>query len=103
MPLLIVHPGQPEPRRVSRLVETVDLAPTLAEMSGLPEFTGASGRSLVGLIQTAAEDRLRVKKALEVYGDVRDSDYYTFSVRYEAIEQAYRGLVNDPGGMHPKG
>ena len=54
-------------------------------------------------LQTAADDRLRVKKALEVYGDVRDSDYYTFSVRYEAIEQAYRGLVNNPGGMHPKG
>jgi hypothetical protein len=54
-------------------------------------------------LQTAAGDQLRVKKALEVYGDVRDGDYYTFSVRYEAIEQAYRSLVNDPEGMHPKG
>jgi len=54
-------------------------------------------------LQTAVEDQLRVKKALEVYGDVRDRDYYTFSVRFEAIEQAYLGLLNDPAGMHPKG
>ena len=42
-------------------------------------------------------------KALEVYGDVRDRDYYTFGVRDEAIEQAYLGLLNNPAGMGPKG
>jgi len=54
-------------------------------------------------LQTAPEDQLRVKKALEVYGDVRDRDYYTFSVRLEAVEQAYLALLNNPAGMHPKG
>lgn len=54
-------------------------------------------------LQTAVEDQLRVNKALEVYGEVRDRDYYTFSVRFEAIEQAYLGLLNNPAGMHPKG
>jgi hypothetical protein len=54
-------------------------------------------------LQTSVEDQLRVKKALEVYGDVRDRDFYTFSVRFEAIEQAYLGLLNNPVGMHPKG
>lgn len=53
-------------------------------------------------LQTAPEDRLRVKSALEVFGDVRDRDYYTFSVRFEAIEQAYLGLLNNPAGMDPK-
>jgi len=53
-------------------------------------------------LQTAPEDQLRIKKALEVFGDVRDRDYYTFSVRFEAIEQAYLGLLNDPAGMAPK-
>jgi len=53
-------------------------------------------------LKTAPEDDLRSKKALEVYGDVRDRDYYTFTVRFEAIEQAYLGLLNDPGGMGPK-
>lgn len=52
-------------------------------------------------LETAPEDRLRVKRALDVFGDVRDQDYYTFSVRYEAIEQAYRGLLNNPGEMQP--
>ncbi len=54
-------------------------------------------------LQTSAEDQLRVKKALEVYGDVRDGDYYSFGVRYEGVEQAYLGLLNNPEGMHPKG
>lgn len=54
-------------------------------------------------LQTSVEDQLRAKKALEVYGDVRDQDYYTFSVRFEAVEQTYRGLLNNPAGMHPKG
>lgn len=53
-------------------------------------------------LQTAPEDRPRVKRALEVFGDVRDRDYYTFSVRFEAIEQAYLGLLNNPAGMDPK-
>lgn len=52
-------------------------------------------------LETSPEDRLRVKRALDVFGDVRDQDYYTFSVRYEAIEQAYRRLLNNPEGMQP--
>jgi hypothetical protein len=53
-------------------------------------------------LRTAPEDQLRVEKALEVFGDVRDRDYYTFSVRFEAIEQAYLGLLNNPAGMDPQ-
>lgn len=53
-------------------------------------------------LHTAPEDQLRIKSALEVYGDVRDRDYYTFAVRFEAIEQAYLGLLNNPAGIGPK-
>ena len=53
-------------------------------------------------LQTAPEHQLRIEKALEVYGDVRDRDYYTFTVRFEAIEQAYLGLLNNPVGMAPQ-
>ena len=42
------------------------------------------------------------EKALEVFGDVRDRDYYTFTMRFEAIEQAYLGLLNNPAGMAPQ-
>jgi hypothetical protein len=53
-------------------------------------------------LRTAPEDQLRIEKALQVFGDVRDRDYYTFSVRFEAIEQAYLGLLNNPVGMAPE-
>jgi len=53
-------------------------------------------------LQTAPEDKLRVEKALEVFGDVRDRDYYTFTMRFEAIEQAYLSLLNNPAGVAPQ-
>jgi hypothetical protein len=53
-------------------------------------------------LQAAPGDQLRVEKALEVFGDVRDRDYYTFTMRFEAIEQAYLGLLNNPAGMAPQ-
>jgi len=53
-------------------------------------------------LQCAPEDQLRIDKALQVYGEVRDHDYYTFTVRFEAIEQAYLGLLNNPEGMDPQ-
>lgn len=54
-------------------------------------------------LKTAPSDQLLVKEALEVYGDVRDRDYYSFSVRFEGIEQAYLALINNPGAIRPKG
>lgn len=54
-------------------------------------------------LQTSPDDAARAKAALQVFGDVRDTDFYTFAVRYEAVEQAYRALLNDPAGMSPKG
>jgi hypothetical protein len=54
-------------------------------------------------LQTPPEEQLRVVKALEVFGDVRDRDYYTFTVRFEAIEQVYLGLLNNPAALAPKG
>jgi len=53
-------------------------------------------------LHSAPADQLRVEKALEVFGDVRDRDYYTFTMRFEAIEQAYLGLLNNPEGMAPQ-
>jgi hypothetical protein len=46
VPLIVVHPGLPAARRVARLVETVDLAPTVIELAGLapPEMSGRSLR-----------------------------------------------------------
>lgn len=46
-PLLIRHPGLPQPGRPSAaLTETVDILPTLADLCGLPVPAGLDGRSL---------------------------------------------------------
>jgi hypothetical protein len=50
-------------------------------------------------LQAAPEDRPRMQRALEVFGEVHDRDYYTFSVRFEATEQAYLALLNNPKAM----
>ncbi len=38
-------------------------------------------------------DEERVKSALEAYGEVREEDYYSFSVRFETIEQVTEHLA----------
>lgn len=47
VPLLIVHPRMRSARRVARVVETVDLAPTLYQLAGLPAAGDLSGESLM--------------------------------------------------------
>lgn len=37
-------------------------------------------------------ERLAVEKAVELYGDVREDDYYRLAIRYEVIEQAVETL-----------
>ncbi|MGB5811220.1 MAG: hypothetical protein WBG86_11855 [Polyangiales bacterium] len=55
-----------------------------------------------GHLEMAPSDRATVQRALSVYGEVPDEDFYRFAVRFEGIEQAYRGLLNNPGGMEPR-
>lgn len=54
-------------------------------------------------LEVKPDEADRVRQALEVFGRVGEDAYYSFSIRYEAIEQAYLGLVNDPEGVRPKG
>jgi hypothetical protein len=37
-------------------------------------------------------DREAVRAALELFGDVRDTDYYSFTVRFEVFEQVMETL-----------
>jgi len=46
VPLLISVPGAP-PRRISRRMSHVDLAPTILDLAGIPEDSGARGVSLL--------------------------------------------------------
>jgi len=64
VPLIVSWPGHIEPRRVSGMVELVDIAPTLMETAQLTPYPGMQGRSLWPLL------------CGEVYGeDFRDDIY----------------------------
>ena len=52
VPLILTHPGSlPAGTRVSGLVESIDILPTILELLGVPEYGPVQGRSLVGLIK----------------------------------------------------
>jgi choline-sulfatase len=51
VPLLLRLPAGREARSVAQIVETIDLMPTLLELTGAEEPAGIQGRSLVPLIQ----------------------------------------------------
>lgn len=48
VPLIVKLPGQTQPIRSDSVVEQVDIAPTLAQLAGLPAPPGWEGRSLLG-------------------------------------------------------
>ena len=54
-------------------------------------------------LQAAADDLPALRRSIEAFGDVPEGDFYTFSIRYEAIEQGYVGLLNDPEQLRPRG
>jgi arylsulfatase A-like enzyme len=54
VPLIISGPGFARDKRVSGMVELVDLAPTLLEAAGLPRYPGMQGQSILNLLR---EDR----------------------------------------------
>ena len=53
VPLLVLRPGQKAGRRVSTLVQSIDLAPTVYELAGVPPARrpSMSGRSLAPLLE----------------------------------------------------
>lgn len=51
VPLLILPPGGTQGHRVTDVVESIDIAPTLLDMAGLEPMPGIAGRSLVPLFE----------------------------------------------------
>lgn len=45
-----------------------------------------------GHLRVRTEDREAVRGALDTFGEVRDADYYSFTVRYEVFEQVLETL-----------
>ncbi len=68
VPLIVSWPGHIQPRRVSGMVELVDIAPTLLDAAQLAPYPGMQGRSLWPLLTgEAAGDVLRDDIYCEYY------------------------------------
>jgi len=81
VPLVVVDPRLTRGRRVERLVELVDLLPTLAEVAGVAVPDGLSGESFAGLL--AGDDGRLAGRAY---------------AQDEMLEQQLRTLVLPAGG-----
>ncbi len=57
VPLLVGGPGVPAGGRVARVVELLDVAPTLLELCGIPPNARHQGRSLAGLLGIGPESQ----------------------------------------------
>ena len=70
VPLVVLHPGVREGRRISQLVQTIDIAPSLLELAGIEPAVEFSGRSWVPLLHESEVHPGAV--ALSVAGNRRD-------------------------------
>jgi iduronate 2-sulfatase len=110
-PMMVVAPGRLKNAVSSRLVEFVDIYPTLAELCGLPKPTGLEGTSFTPLLEdpkrpwkkatftvvrhgrdtlgrSVRTDRHRYTE----WGDERVAELYD----HELDPKEYRNLVSDP-------
>ncbi|NNN06849.1 MAG: sulfatase-like hydrolase/transferase [Elusimicrobia bacterium] len=115
VPLIFWVPGL-TPRRVSRPVELLDVAPTVLDFLGLPAQASYQGRSLAGLARGQSEPPRLAFSSSSLIGDTR-RDPPMFSVQderwkliYDSITRSRRlyDLAADPqenvdvSGGHPK-
>ena len=110
-PMIVVAPGKVKKAASPRLVEFVDIYPSLAELCGLPQPRGLEGTSFVPLLtephrawKKAAftvvrrgQNRLGRSVRTERYrytewGDERTAELYD----HQTDPKEYRNLVNDP-------
>jgi N-acetylglucosamine-6-sulfatase len=80
VPLLVRGPGVPAGIAVDSLALNVDLAPTLAELAGVPVPPFVDGRSLVPLLRGSPPTGWRQAVLLEFFGVIRDGGLGTPSV-----------------------
>ncbi|MEM7583447.1 MAG: sulfatase-like hydrolase/transferase [Acidobacteriota bacterium] len=59
VPLIVLHPSWPEGARVSELVQSIDLAPTLYELAGIDVTPSMSGVDLSPLVTRSSQEEVR--------------------------------------------
>ncbi len=102
VPLVIAGPGVPEARVSPRIIELVDIFPTLSEMCGLPAREGLEGVSFTPLFQdpnrawkTAAFTQTIKSKKSPLYHSVR-TDRYAYFEQEDGTEPELYDRLNDP-------
>lgn len=117
VPLLLAGPGLPSGQRVSAQVRTIDLMPTLLELSGVPVPEKLSGKSLLPLLRSDGPNRLAYAEQLNGYELLppsvlkdRPHDDFVYSISDGEWKLLYRpahpqrselfNLASDPGEVH---
>ena len=59
----------------------------------LEVITEADAAGWSAHFEVSPKDREAVRQSVELYGDVRPKDYYTFAMRYEVVQQVAEALV----------
>jgi arylsulfatase A-like enzyme len=97
MPLAIRVPGMQEGRECRRVVNLMDLYPTLVELCGLPERKNLEGRSLVPLLTDPGRKWPYPSMTTLSDGTFTVNDEEWRYTRYEDGTEELYDLVNDPG------
>jgi len=104
VPLLVRGPGIPHGRQADALVLNIDLAPTIAELMGVPVPASVDGRSLVPLLLGEAPASWRTDVLVESWPNYEDSvpafdalrSRERLYVEYESGERELYRLDRDP-------
>jgi iduronate 2-sulfatase len=99
VPLIISTPeGREHPAVCDRVVELLDLCPTLVELAGLNPIPGRDGRSLLPLIKNPALPEKRWKgKAFTQFGETRSvrTDQFRYC-EWGSVDEALFDHISDP-------
>ncbi|MGE3245896.1 MAG: sulfatase-like hydrolase/transferase [Beijerinckiaceae bacterium] len=66
VPLIVCDPGNPQPRRIEAITESVDVTPTILDWLGAAPPTGMDGRSLTQFVSGQAPENWRTSAFLEI-------------------------------------
>ena len=97
VPLLVLHPDLTGGSRVSDLVQSIDLAPTLYELSGVAAGGEMSGVSLVPLLEGREETATRTAAYAEIF-DQENQKTLIQATDSGLVQYLTALVVGEPGG-----
>ncbi len=103
VPLIIAGPGVPQGKVIDALTCSIDVAPTVLDYAGLPSLSGASGESLMPLLnetKPSLRDYVFCEEDVEIpLRAVRSMNRKLIRNMWTGAEQFYN-LETDPAELH---